>query len=497
MEAPQHPTVLELAQQLAEGFAALSGEYQLLFHQQRQLESKLSFAKQQYLDLLKRCVPDSLSQEHLTFLQDLEGIGSEYPGPSVDWKVQLDQDQDSERRDRVSLITKAESAAIALREHNEIDQVKIWSGPSADKDKKAATMTASSTQLGSIEKDFTTVGTPSRLECPFASRGGRGSPLATPRSSTSRASFRGRRSKRPSFNDPIRAEICGNDHVSASVSIEGSAAVCPIRFLDQHAPEEVAQYFENHKHEIPRSHEVCIKRFQSNAESIKQLDAKYGSLVNMIQGLGVKHQPWLPEDPGDAAEGSLVEGEQDDRVKKWAKAVTASLQDYPLEDGFREPGHILDETRTAHFDRPLKEIRVGESPSRPWGISVPAKYAKADNASVVSAATASPPIIASTNVPDANLLEKPSKCPFGHGAPKQAEQLQVPGALPVESISPPHVENETPYTNPVDGEQSSKPPQDSPKPVPQMIFNGPVFIGYPPDQLMSLLQHSNLAGTKQ
>ena len=39
--------VAQLADQLAEGFAALSDEYQVLFDQQRQLESKLSWAKQQ------------------------------------------------------------------------------------------------------------------------------------------------------------------------------------------------------------------------------------------------------------------------------------------------------------------------------------------------------------------------------------------------------------------------------------------------------------------
>lgn len=42
--------VAELAEQLAEGFAALSAEYQALFDQQRQLESKLSWAKQQVRD---------------------------------------------------------------------------------------------------------------------------------------------------------------------------------------------------------------------------------------------------------------------------------------------------------------------------------------------------------------------------------------------------------------------------------------------------------------
>jgi hypothetical protein len=39
--------VVQLADQLAEGFTALTGEYQALFDQQKQLESKLSWAKQQ------------------------------------------------------------------------------------------------------------------------------------------------------------------------------------------------------------------------------------------------------------------------------------------------------------------------------------------------------------------------------------------------------------------------------------------------------------------
>ena len=39
--------VAQLADQLAEGFTALTGEYQALFDQQKQLESKLSWAKQQ------------------------------------------------------------------------------------------------------------------------------------------------------------------------------------------------------------------------------------------------------------------------------------------------------------------------------------------------------------------------------------------------------------------------------------------------------------------
>jgi hypothetical protein len=48
--------VVQLAEQVAEGFAALSGEYQILFDQHKQLESKLSWAKQQ----VSTTIPSSL-----------------------------------------------------------------------------------------------------------------------------------------------------------------------------------------------------------------------------------------------------------------------------------------------------------------------------------------------------------------------------------------------------------------------------------------------------
>ena len=158
--------------------------------------------------------------------------------------------------------------------------------------------------------------------------------------------------------------------MSPPPSNSGSASKCPIRMLDERSPEEIALYFETHKHEIPRSHEVCVKRYQSNAQSIRQLDAKYGSLVNMLHGLGMKHQPMLPvkEDEEDFGE---VDAKSARKVEKWAGDVNKT--DAPTSTGqdLRD-GSILDhDERQPHFNRPLKEIRLGESPSRPWGISVP------------------------------------------------------------------------------------------------------------------------------
>jgi hypothetical protein len=330
-------------------------------------------------------------------------------------------------------------------------------------------------------------------------------------------SSRGRRSKRPSFTDPIRAEICGYNPSSPSVSVEGSAAVCPIRFLDQHEPEEIAKYFEKHKHELPRSHEVCITRFQSNQESIEQLDRKYGNLVNMIQGLGQKHQAWLPEEPEDAIE-EVPEHEGDTttkadaKVTKWAKAVSDSLQGVasPPEEIPQEP--TADEDRTSHFDRPLKDVRVGESPSRPWGIQIPAKYTNAESSSSVgSAATASPPEPLKTDREVDQIPQKPAgKCPFDHEALARMRAQDAPKGVPTmptiptvataptqpgpSTYRPPSLKPE-PTAKPEPVPQPPPSPsneQEAPKVVPQMVFNGPVFLGYPPEQLIALLQNSNL-----
>lgn len=458
---------------------------------------------EQYLDLLKRFTPSTLSQDHLTFLQDLERVGDEQPRIYLNLVEQLAQSDDVERKGRAVALRQAEIAAGSLRSSTAEQSVKIWNGPLAD---GAVPLPRGQHDhdKSPMERDFTTAGTPSRLGCPFASTSGRGSLLATPHSSTSRSSQRGRRSKRPSFTDPIRAEICGNDIASAepSIAASGSAAVCPIRFMDQHDPEEVAKYFEKHKHELPRSHEVCITRFQSNQESIEQLDRKYGNLVNMIQGLGQKHQAWLPEEPEDAIEEEpepevFADGKADAKVEKWAKAVSASLHEGTPSVEDEPTDHALDETRTAHFDRPMKEVRVGESPSRPWGVTIPPKYTDAHSSSSVgSAPTASPPIPLKTDCPIGETPQEPSKCPFDHRA--------MMGKTPDHKSTqrPPPTEPVTPRAPPPPPPMSSHAPPRTPRPearspetvkaVPQMVFNGPVFLGYPPDQLLTLLQNSNL-----
>jgi hypothetical protein len=404
-----------------------------------------------------------------------------------------------ERKGRAVALRQAEIAAASLRSSVTDPEVKIWSGPLADQVTPLPQI--QTYDKSPIERDFTTAGTPSKLGCPFASTSGRGSLLATPRSSASRSSLRGRRSKRPSFTDPIRAEICGIDTASAepSVAASGSAAVCPIRFLDQHDPEEVAKYFEKHKHELPRSHEVCITRFQSNQESIEQLDRKYGNLTNMIQGLGQKHQAWLPEEPEDAIEeeheiGVTVDGKADAKVEKWAKAVSASLREGTPTEQESPTEHGLDETRTAQFDRPMKEVRVGESPSRPWGVTIPPKYTDAHSSSSVgSAPTASPPVPLKTDRPIGETPQKTGKCPFDHmamGKTPDHRPDQPPLTEPIAPSMPPLPNQQPPQAQ----EHNMRTPEPV-QTVPQMVFNGPVFLGYPPDQLLILLQNSNLGAT--
>lgn len=433
---------------------------------------------------------------------------------------QIAQSDDAERKSRADSIKQAQSAVADLRTPVVDSGVKIWSGPSADR-RPTPLRIQTNADMSSIEKDFTTSGTPSKLGCPFAANSGRQSPLATPRSSISRMSQKGRRSKRPSFNDPIRAEICGIDDPAsaASPSVEGSAGVCPIRFLDQHDPQDVAKYFEKHKHELPRSHEVCINRFQSNTNSIQELDRKYGDLVSMIQGLGQKHQAWLPEEPEEADEAVAApedEAKTDVKVEKWATAVTASLQNStPGEDEAEIPEMTPDETRSPRFDRPLKEIRVGESPSRPWGIHVPAKYTDAKSSSSVgSAATASPQLPLDMTRPlDETPPKKLGGCPFGHMVKGDGSKVQERGAIaepvqaavtdapvsflanPVEPLAEPPEAEPSPDTHfraDHKPEPTGVPSPASPTVVPQMVFNGPVFLGYPPEQLAILLQNSNL-----
>lgn len=252
----------------------------------------------------------------------------------------------------------------------------------------------------------------------------------------------------PIVAEPHPAEARSAVPPSHTPSQAASTSKCPIRFLDQHSPEEVAEYFQNHRHEIPRSHEICVKRFQRSDDQIRQLDHKYGSLVNMIQGLGQKHQPML-HIRTDGEDLSLGRTSQEN-VEAWAHKVD--------EDGIvgADGLHGVAEDNVAiqrdvRFDRPLKDIRVGESPSRPWGISVPQ-------------AAHIPP--SAQERPDMDVFQQPEP-PTPSTAPLEQRRTKSPIEL----------------AEPTDRQ-------------PTMIFTGPVFMGYSPSQTAEIFQRTGLGKNK-
>ncbi len=340
------------------------------------------------------------------------------------------------------------------------------------------------------EHDLTVNGIPSDLRCPFASRYKSNGLIRTPSTNSGgvqrRRSSHSPRSKLPSCNDPISAEICGNDPRLAPPSIEGDRpAVCPIRFLDQHPPEEIAEYFENHKHEIPRSHEICVKRYQSNTESIRQLDAKYGNLVSMIQGLGMKHQSMLRENM-ISEETKRGSPEPTERVESWANAVDDSL---PHEQaGIQDTPDQFEQERVPHFDRPLKDIRVGESPSRPWGITVPSKLANQFSiSSERTAGMADSSKESSSPIPVKLSKKFTSDHHDTQHVPFRRTDLSTKGdhsSMHQAAVAPGHPDlNPKPTIVPLDPAH-----EKTRSPAPQMLFTGPVFIGHSTEQALTLLQ---------
>ena len=280
-------------------------------------------------------------------------------------------------------------------------------------------------------------------QCPLASLGhktttvGRARVAPTQKNSTSQNQLQ---------SNGIARELMSinSDPAEAPSQPASSASKCPIRYLNQQSPEDIAEYFKNHQHEIPRSHEICVKRYQRNEDQIQQLDHKYGSLVNMIQGLGLKHQPMLhTKDEENASQDQASQA----KIQAWNETIGQEQTKVKVEDG-AEDDKSVDE-RQGHFERPLKEIRVGESPSRPWGISVP------------------------------HGAHIPPSAPGHHeqtgGDVSNQPEVPTPASAPQRgaALSP---------TKAQDAERSNS----------TMLFTGPVFIGYPPDQISNLLRQTDL-----
>lgn len=334
------------------------------------------------------------------------------------------------------------------------------------------------------ERDFTTNGVRGGLRCPFAK------PVDNDKSANGTQD--GESTANRCEFDPIKADQAQEIVSSAGASGRSSAARCPIRYMDDHSPEELAQYFENHKHEIPRSHAICVGRFQKNGATMKQMDAKYGSLVNMIQGLGVKHKALLPTSEQNP-DGP------DERVEKWAEDVS-SKSPHPaslstVEEDVAEDSVSAD--RAGRFERPLREVRVGESPSRPWGIPIPVSHQtqsamNSPVAPVISKDVEDTPKATESDGLQPNSSPTPArprgKCPFDHKALMQPSPAkEVPPSAPTVDVSnvpvPPSSADKGAVPRPETSEEKNPSAKAS-----QMIFNGPVFFGYSAEETAALMQ---------
>ncbi|EMC98226.1 hypothetical protein BAUCODRAFT_32217 [Baudoinia panamericana UAMH 10762] len=540
--------VMTLAEQVMAGFEALQEEYRSLFAQQQSLERKLATAREQYNDAIRLYGSGLASSPPLSLSSS---ASPNKDSASIDTTPVADLvARNIERRDVADRIRGAVTAAEALRrgvakpQTDHAAGVKIWSGPAADQTHPTCALMPSIME-SPLEQDFTVEGKPSQLGCPFASmankklsshaasvlsryntRESSGAVPSTAASSVSRIngrdSFSKRGSRRASFVDPIKAEICGlSDHnaqpreAAAHETTEHvenvEVGVCPIRFLDQHSPEEVATYFEKHKHELPRSHEVCVRRYQSNEEQIRELDAKYGNLVSMIQGLGVKHKEYLPQEPehdldGEEEDAAHVDAKSAAKIQKWASSVSAQAGIEPAS----APSAENVEERQPHFDRPMREIRVGESPSRPWGLPVPAKYLEH-----VQSETSSVPAHITSPATEPRENEKKAAaatCPFGFDrkvppldaraedeaqAQTRPTQTSVPEheptasvPLPTKSAQPAFVAPQLPAGEAAEGSNQRSSEQA------RMLFTGPVFIGYSAEDAAKILRESGMGGQR-
>ncbi|KFY37400.1 hypothetical protein V495_07203 [Pseudogymnoascus sp. VKM F-4514 (FW-929)] len=483
----------QLMKTLTENFNVLADEVQLLSDRKTVLEHKLRFAHEQYQVL---------------------ALNSPRTSESGNSKQQT-----------------AEAIRDGRKASQLIASLKGWNRSAVSN--RSASIATSSNNRNSRggtsfttfhEQDFTVPGKKSQLMCPFSQKSNKPAPNRDSSSQVSAMETAEETTAVPDTEDntphhstdPICAALYAETHVSAPPSATGSNK-CPIRFLDQHSPEEVARYFETHKHEIPRSHEVCVKRYQRNEEGARRLDAKYGSMVSMLQQLGQKHQPMLPAQ--DELEEYEVDKRSNGRVESWAKAVSDEGVD-PAEATTNVPTEP-EEEREGRYDRPLNEVRVGESPSRPWGISVPYDFPPAPHYTE-NELQASPSAPAITR--DFDGQAPVGRCPFGHGAKAEvaeetasSDREEIPQARPTGGC--PFSQNMDPGA-PLPKDHPAVTPQDSgfgatyesqpqPEPTvqpafiaqpeattkttgnnngPAMVFTGPVFIGYPVEQAMALMQ---------
>ncbi|RFU32020.1 hypothetical protein B7463_g4291, partial [Scytalidium lignicola] len=481
----------ELVRVLTENFNILADEVQLLSDRKTILEHKLRFAHEQYQNLADRYAPAdpeiSKTIAHLQLPPDLRiqppDRASFVPLPT---RNQVSSKQETAIAIRDGRLAAKRLSALSSQSTESTTSGRSMSGISSDighSDRRTSMSTV-------LEKDFTVRGKQSSLLCPFVTKPTK---IETSESNGAHVDDAAHEDNKPEATsdgldksphrsaDPICAAMYAETLSSPPPSVTASVPKCPIRFLDQHSPEEVAHYFETHKHEIPRSHEICVKHYQKSEEDIRKLDAKYGNLISMIQGLGHMHQPMLPAEGEDPAESEQV---PNDRVESWANDVDATGADHDINQA---PASSEDD-RESRFDRPLKEVRVGESPSRPWGISIPIYDERP---------TSPPPAPVPLGEVNTDVPRPAGKCPFDHGQGAKPNTASSHAAgnrvdnLEVEHDREPNVQvpmanfqTPTPQTLPTFVQS----PSVSHRGGPQMVFTGPVFIGYPMEQAIQFMQ---------
>ncbi|KAJ1331164.1 hypothetical protein MN608_04622 [Microdochium nivale] len=526
-------------QTLIESFNALADEVQSLGDRQTVLEHKLRYAHEQFQYIADKYAPAAPEiTETLAKLQLPPELNS--PSLANTSFVPLPRRKASNSKHQI---------AIVIREGRKVASALSSPSKSSRSSRGSAAPTTMTSLSTILEQDFTVEGkTRGTLGCPY-------SQPPTPQVDDGQNTAEHFKEGRHDAQDPICAAMF--DEAGSQQGSAAAASKCPIRYLDQHSPEEIAHYLETHKHELPRSHEVCVRRYQRNEDDIRKLDAKYGNLANMVEGLSRIHQPMLPEQ--DTRPQSDIEHSSNDRVETWAQTVSASHSD---DANLTAPeGGSTDEERQSHFDRPLKEVRVGESPSRPWGISVPFIDVHAGSDGQQHERPESPPPAPVHMPADHPVSETPanknggSKCPFDHTqlaqmmggktTPEKSEDAkdttQFPhtsaaaqhhnhGTMPTQMDvahspaeqhsthsdhhqTPNHLrahpgesdhrqQQEQRYTQ--QQQQNTQPTYGIAQPTflsaagpnlprqqhspPQMVFTGPVFIGYPMEQAIQFMQ---------
>ncbi|KAJ2904709.1 hypothetical protein MKZ38_007327 [Zalerion maritima] len=501
-----HP---DLIQTLVDSFNALADEVQNLNDRKTILEHKLRFAHEQFQYLADKYAPAAPEiEETLAKLQlppELHNPALEHisfvPLPN---RIQYDSQH---------------KIALLVREGRKVaERLAAISDPRQDTGSSRAhtSPTTLTSMTTAMEQDFTVQGQKGKLECPFQANHSLVDASEAPNNDHNNvhddnenpAEVSGAQDPTPHHSaDPICAAMYEETMSSTPpTNASNGANKCPIRYMDQHSPEEIAQYVEKHKHEIPRSHEVCVRRYQRNEDQIRKLDAKYGSLATMIQDLSHLHQPMLPLDAQGNSQGQEeVDRASNQRVENWAQDVSAS----PPEDPEKKAQPSVEDTnleRESHFDRPLKEVRVGESPSRPWGISVPI-YDISSTRGLGKERPVSPPpapvMMPSSPTPTVENGEGARKCPFGHikHSPTRDDTMNphLPKMDDKSSIRIGKRPDAQQPFSPIYGHRTASPPPQptfinpqveikSPANPSQMVFTGPVFIGYPMEQAIQFMQ---------